>query len=459
MEVWAACRGHAVVVVAGDVGRSPRMQYHALSLAREVGCAVTLVGYGGEACCEAVLGEGRIREVRVEAVVLPGWVPGLVGKALKLVLLVVVLGRGLWVARRARRADVVLCQTPPAIPSLFLAWLCARVDGGVVVGDWHNLGFSVVEDGARRTRGLAPGAPLGFRDRSAAAAYRALERASGRLLDGHLCVTAAMAAWLAAHFGVAATPAHDRPPDFFRELGVEDRKATLRRVGAAGLFSRATPGEARFWGTAADLGDAVYDANCRPRAGRPAVAISSTSWSPDEDFTTLVDALAAYDASALRSLPKLVVIVTGKGPLKAQFLAEVARRSFTRVLAKTAWLPAADYAAALAAADLGVCLHSSTSGLDLPMKVVDMFGARLPVAALRFDCVDELVKDGENGLLFDDAKSLNAVFEALLADVDANAQLADLKRGVRVQERWDAMWRRAVLPVVGRAFASAAKAP
>ena len=93
------------------------------------------------------------------------------------------------------------------------------------------------------------------------------------------------------------------------------------------------------------------------------------------------------------------------------------------------------------------------------MKVVDMFGARLPVAALRFDCVDELVKDGENGLLFDDAKSLNAVFEALLADVDANAQLADLKRGVRVQERWDAMWRRAVLPVVGRAFASAAKAP
>jgi beta-1,4-mannosyltransferase len=237
-------------------------------------------------------------------------------------------------------------------------------------------------------------------------------------------------------------------------------QAALRRVGAAGLFSRATPGEARFWGTtAADLGDAVYDADCRPRAGRPAVAISSTSWSPDEDFTTLVDALAAYDASALRSLPKLVVIVTGKGPLKAQFLAEVARRNFARVLAKTAWLPAADYAAVLAAADLGVCLHSSTSGLDLPMKVVDMFGARLPVAALRFDCVDELVKDGENGLLFDDAKSLNAVFEALLADVDANAQLADLKRGVRVQERWDAMWRRAVLPVVGRAFASAAKAP
>ncbi len=67
------------------------------------------------------------------------------------------------------------------------------------------------------------------------------------------------------------------------------------------------------------------------RADRTALIVSSTSWTPDEDFGMLLDALKEYERRARESegarederLPKVLAIVTGKGPLKEKYMQEM----------------------------------------------------------------------------------------------------------------------------------------
>lgn len=128
---------------------------------------------------------------------------------------------------------------------------------------------------------------------------------------------------------------------------------------------------------------------------RPALVVSSTSWTPDEDFAVLISALDEYEHFATSrgpsetALPRMLVLISGKGgPLLSTFLETVSQRessgTWRHVTVRTTWLAMEDYPVFLGSADLGVSLHSSSSGLDLPMKVVDLFGCGVPVLARNF---------------------------------------------------------------------------
>ena len=69
--------------------------------------------------------------------------------------------------------------------------------------------------------------------------------------------------------------------------------------------------------------------------------------------------------------PRVLFLITGKGPLRQEFEHKLATlpTPLQLVAVKTLWLEPADYPLVVALADIGVCLHRSTSGLDLPMKV------------------------------------------------------------------------------------------
>jgi len=90
-------------------------------------------------------------------------------------------------------------------------------------------------------------------------------------------------------------------------------------------------------------------------------------------------------------------------------MARIETLEFQYVTIESVWLESEDYPKMVGCADLGVSLHTSTSGVDLPMKVVDLFGAGVPVAAFEYLAISELVKDGVNGIVFKTGEELGDV--------------------------------------------------
>jgi len=83
----------------------------------------------------------------------------------------------------------------------------------------------------------------------------------------------------------------------------------------------------------------------------------------------------------------------------------------------------------------------SSSGLDLPMKVVDMFGTGLPVVGWsQFEAWPELVQEGINGKGFDNAEELSELLVDLFSK--DGAKLKPLKEGAlkECNKRWNEEW-------------------
>jgi beta-1,4-mannosyltransferase len=250
-------------------------------------------------------------------------------------------------------------------------------------------------------------------------------------------VSAAMRETLGREWGLEGVVFRDRPAGTFRRLSAAERS-----VVRAGVFSRV---------------------GLASRSPQPLLVVSPTSWTADEDFDLLLEAARRLDAHFLgsgldsRASPgteahrPVVVLLTGRGPLRAEYERRIAQLRLGSVVLSTAWLEPDEYPAVIAAADIGLCLHRSASGLDLPMKVMDFFGAGVPVCALDYGpCLAEAVRHGDNGLLFLDAPQLAADLARLASGALGEETAERLRAGAARagSSTWEAGWTQDVLPVL-----------
>ncbi len=391
------------------------MQYHAEALAAN-GVDVALVGFEGTSLPRAIADQPRIT---VHRIVPSTWRRrrGLAGVAYATVAIVDAarLGFRLWrTLRKLPRPDLVLVQNPPAFPTLVVTWFSLRRKGVRFVIDWHNLGFTLLQ---LRLGRWHPAVRLG----------RWFERRDARRVEANLCVSRGLAAFLETRFGVRhAHVLYDRPASAFVPIDRADRER-FRQA----LFAR--------------LG---------VRGGVVGFVVCPTSWTEDEDFDVVIDAvlrleerIRGWEAAGLgRRFPDLVILVTGDGARRAEFERRFAGLPARRIQLRTRWLEPEDYPRVVGSADLGLCLHRSSSGLDIPMKVADLFGAGVPVCALDYGaCLAERVRHGDNGLLFSKSAQLADVLFDLFETYPADQALLDrLRAGARKSARptWEEGWVR-----------------
>jgi beta-1,4-mannosyltransferase len=395
------------------------MQYHALALAVN-GSDVDLVGLEGAPLHAALTAESRIRSHRLPDTRFAGraargrarfvWM-----SAARVALQAAALFRTLM---RLPRPDVILVQNPPAVPTLSVAWTVARLRRSRLVMDWHNLSHTILA------------VRLGPRHRAVRALARS-ERRWARRADAHLCVSKELAEWLRRHWGIGAAVVYDRPPAAFAKPSLE---------AASELWHRLTS-----------------DLRLGPR--RIPLVVCPTSWSPDEDFDLLLEAVERAERTVREmrgpgeaASPLLAVLLTGRGEMRTIVEQRLARRALAHIAVRTVWLDPADYPTLVGMADAGLCLHQSSSGLDLPMKLADFRGAGVPVCAFDYAPVlNEVLRPGQEGVTFTEPGDLARLLVALAtADLSPVPHFTAARSWLTAHpsERWHEQWERSARAVL-----------
>ncbi len=150
-----------------------------------------------------------------------------------------------------------------------------------------------------------------------------------------------------------------------------------------------------------------------------------------------LDVLLAEFASLAAQTPELRLMLVGDGPLRASLEAQAVALGVRDRLLFTGALAHAEMPHYLAAMDICVVPHSNA--YRSPIKLFEYMARGRAVIAPRTEPIAQILRHGENGLLFDpeNPDDLRAQLAALVASPELRARLGEqARRDVREHHTW-----------------------
>ena len=407
---------NVAILVLGDLNRSPRMLNHCVAISESFPNIneISLIGYDSNDIRNDINSNPKIKRYNISKLInnLSNFLPRFLFIFTSFFKILFQIFSMFFILFRIPKFQFLILQNPPGIPSMFICWIVCKLRSAKFIIDWHNYGYTILKVNNR------PNFIVKIAEK--------YEKFFGKKSHMNFCVSQAEKRDLKKNFGIDAICLPDKP--------------------LLGLFKFLTSEQAP------ELYKKYKELNTLLDKNRPILMISSTSWTPDEDFNMLLNSFIKTEEilNKNNNLKKVLFLITGKGPMKENFMKKVNESNLKIFNVKSIWLDSDDYPKLLALCDLGICLHYSSSGIDLPMKVVDMFSACLPAAAIYYPTIEELVKNEENGFTFRNEKELSKILKNAVEEISKNGKWEKLEKFRKKlkkdlnEENWVAQWKNRV---------------
>jgi glycosyltransferase involved in cell wall biosynthesis len=169
-----------------------------------------------------------------------------------------------------------------------------------------------------------------------------------------------------------------------------------------------------------------------PRPEKPLHVLSVGTLQAHKGFAYLVDALARLRDRGI----DLRCTIVGGGPLEADLRARAARSGLDGGLEMTGALAQDEVLRRYASASVFVLMAQPEWHWGIPNVLIEALAAGNAVVTTRFGSVEELVRDGETGILVPpkDPEALAGALERLAADPALRSRLAEAGRAIVVRE-------------------------